>query len=318
MSGSMLIAYGAEECQEFTLPEPEIMDHRIQLKGKVLGTDRGLTVLLKSDGKRWYLAKGRAYSLLRQEGGERTEALLEDRLLLCLKSMEGGQVFLLSIDCNETYPVMKKYELPGAGRIQIGTDEDSAVNYHFGDYISGKHAQIFKKQNQWRICDSSRNGSWLNGEKITKEVPLKFGDQVIIFGLQIIWLEKYFALGVRFGECELDEKVLRPILYKKEAERPCAETAPDKGPERMYLKRAPKRILTFYTDRVEIEAPPAISQMKKRPVYLTIGPSLTMAVPLLLGYFLTAVGSGNRFYQTAGILTAAASALTGALWAAAG
>ena len=50
MSGSMLIAYGAEECQEFTLPEPEIMDHRIQLKGKVLGTDRGLTVLLKSDG----------------------------------------------------------------------------------------------------------------------------------------------------------------------------------------------------------------------------------------------------------------------------
>ena len=318
MSGSMLIAYGAEECQEFTLPEPEIMDHRIQLKGKVLGTDRGLTVLLKSDGKRWYLAKGREYSLLRQEGGERTEALLEDRLLLCLKSMEGGQVFLLSIDCNETYPVMKKYELPGAGRIQIGTDEDSAVNYHFGDYISGKHAQIFKKQNQWRICDSSRNGSWLNGEKITKEVPLKFGDQVIIFGLQIIWLEKYFALGVRFGECELDEKVLRPILYKKEAERPCAETAPDKGPERMYLKRAPKRILTFYTDRVEIEAPPAISQMKKRPAYLTIGPSLTMAVPLLLGYFLTAVGSGNRFYQTAGILTAAASALTGALWAAAG
>ena len=108
----MLIAYGAEECQEFTLPEPEIMDHRIQLKGKVLGTDRGLTVLLKSDGKRWYLAKGREYSLLRQEGGERTEALLEDRLLLCLKSMEGGQVFLLSIDCNETYPVMKKYELP--------------------------------------------------------------------------------------------------------------------------------------------------------------------------------------------------------------
>ena len=200
MSGSMLIAYGAEECQEFTLPEPEIMDHRIQLKGKVLGTDRGLTVLLKSDGKRWYLAKGREYSLLRQEGGERTEALLEDRLLLCLKSMEGGQVFLLSIDCNETYPVMKKYELPGAGRIQIGTDEDSAVNYHFGDYISGKHAQIFKKQNQWRICDSSRNGSWLNGEKITKEVPLKFGDQVIIFGLQIIWLEKFFALGVRFGE----------------------------------------------------------------------------------------------------------------------
>ena len=316
--GNMLIVYGSKECQEFMLPGPEMMDHKVQLKREVLGTDRSLTVLLKSDGFRWSLAKGREYAFIRQEGGEEAEVLLEDRLLLRLKSTEGGQAFLLSVVCKEIYPALKKYSLSDINRIQIGADEGCVINYHFEDYISGKHAQIYRRQDQWKICDSSRNGSWLNGTKIMEEKSLKFGDQITIFGLQIIWLGKCFALGVRFGECRTEEKVLRPLLCERTAEKQHGEASLENGPEKMYLKRAPRRAAALYTDQIEIEVMQPAVQIPKRPAYLTVGPSLTMILPLLLGYFLTAAGSGYRFYQAAGILTAAASALTGALWAAVG
>ena len=238
--GNMLIVYGSKECQEFMLPGPEMMDHKVQLKREVLGTDRSLTVLLKSDGFRWSLAKGREYAFIRQEGGEEAEVLLEDRLLLRLKSTEGGQAFLLSVVCKEIYPALKKYSLSDINRIQIGADEGCVINYHFEDYISGKHAQIYRRQDQWKICDSSRNGSWLNGTKIMEEKSLKFGDQITIFGLQIIWLGKCFALGVRFGECRTEEKVLRPLLCERTAEKQHGEASLENGPEKMYLKRAPR------------------------------------------------------------------------------
>ncbi|MCD8157244.1 MAG: type VII secretion protein EssC [Clostridiales bacterium] len=88
----------------------------------------------------------------------------------------------------------------------------------------------------------------------------------------------------------------------------------------MYFKRAPRALVELYTDDIEIEAPPQLNRTKKRPLLMTIGPSLTMALPMLLGclvyiYAARVGGSGNSVYMFTGVITAVSSAIIGVVWA---
>ena len=75
------------------------------------------------------------------------------------------------------------------------------------------------------------------------------------------------------------------------------------------------------TDPIEIEAPPAPKQEESRSLLATIGPSFTMALPMLLGCLLMIYssrsngGSSNAFMFT-GLITAGSSALLGIFWGA--
>lgn len=67
---------------------------------------------------------------------------------------------------------------------------------------------------------------------------------------------------------------------------------------------------------VTIEPPPAPQKLSEQPLFMLIGPSLSMAIPMLAGSVMAIFeASGNGIYMYTGLITAILSAAIGAIWA---
>lgn len=69
----------------------------------------------------------------------------------------------------------------------LGRDISSDIPLK-GHTISRKHARIIRSGDEWEIEDlGSVNGTWLNGEKITKRTPLRDQDQIGVYDTILIF-----------------------------------------------------------------------------------------------------------------------------------
>ena len=87
-----------------------------------------------------------------------------------------------------------------------------------------------------------------------------------------------------------------------------------------YFNRAPRIFPSICTEQVVIEPPTNPQFSKKKPLLLTIGPSFTMAIPMLLGcgmMILSSMFSGGMTsaFMFTGLITACGSAVLGSIWA---
>lgn len=70
--------------------------------------------------------------------------------------------------------------IPIHAKLTIGRKEDNLLILH-DQYVSGHHAVIFVKNNEYFIKDlNSTNGTELNGERIDKILSLKLDDEISI------------------------------------------------------------------------------------------------------------------------------------------
>ncbi len=68
-----------------------------------------------------------------------------------------------------------------AGRVTVGRHPDADLRFHpEGDLdVSARHAEIAREGGGWRLRDlGSRNGTWVNGERVAGEAWLRDGDRV--------------------------------------------------------------------------------------------------------------------------------------------
>ncbi|MBS6395731.1 MAG: type VII secretion protein EssC [Clostridiales bacterium] len=311
----IIMAYASGGYQEYLLPETDNADHRILLEQRIFGFRRDVPVRLEIVDGSWSFVTERYYRILTREGQEGAGIPLEDGQIFELLSPEAGKVAMVVLKREGSFSVFTKYHLGQGGQLSIGQDEDNEIVYSFGNYISKHHASLFWYNGKWVLQDASSNGTYLNGRKIRNQVFLTFGDQITLFGLRIIFMGEYLAVCSLSGACLVDDKRL-PVFHPSEG-----LILPDEEPSKEvpgYFKRAPRMTGALYTEPIEIEAPPPLNPVKKRPVFLTIGPSLTMAVPMMLGCMMAVLNAGRQgssLYMFTGLVTAAASAVLGTFWA---
>ena len=72
-------------------------------------------------------------------------------------------------------------------KISIGRSADNEISI-FDPYSSGHHAYIYPKENNYVLRDNnSKNGSFLNGNKIQSETLLNRGDEILIGSTRIVF-----------------------------------------------------------------------------------------------------------------------------------
>ncbi|MDO4623311.1 MAG: hypothetical protein Q4B22_10210, partial [Eubacteriales bacterium] len=81
---------------------------------------------------------------------------------------------------------------------------------------------------------------------------------------------------------------------------------------------SPRLIPKVYREKIRIEPPPPMEKREEPSMLLTIGPSMTMALPMLLGCLVSVYGyqgqrTGTFLYM--GLITAGSAALLGTFWA---
>ena len=312
----VLSIYTSKAYKEHILPNVNNTNYEILLSKRTYSTDCDHKLFFDIIEGKWKLHKSADYTI---EYNKRTVSYVE---LASDQSIEvtfkNGQVFYISVSFAHSDLLNCQKFTIHSQKITIGSSRSNDIVYR-ASYISRVHASINYTNDTWVVEDTSQNGVFLNDRRVKVNAPLQYGDTVNIIGLKIVFLGNILAINC--GDTELfkvNNENLRPVAQSQD-EAPAGEGRKAPHSTKEYYNRAPRIMRELYTEPIEIEAPPPPRVENDKSVLATLGPSLTMALPMLLGcslmiYSASRTGGRTNAYMFTGLVTAVSSAILGVFW----
>lgn len=278
---------------------------RIFLSAERLQTVFPMEILLRKEGEIWKLNDRPLYrgnfSLLQTKAGEKVLVVLskrEERFFPC------GKVFL-----------------QGRTEIQIGRAYRNEVFYDCFSFVRDSHIVIRKERDRFWLEDRSAAGMdeenrayvYLNGRRAPKVCALTAGDRIEILGLTLLYLPGVLVCTSFYGALRTAEGRKR-VFVPGQAENLLCE----KRQEEMELAVIEEEQLV--SEEMELELPESARSDHLQPLFLTVGPAITMVIPMMLMAMLGSImsgGSGNGYYRISAVTTGACAVLS-AFWAVTG
>ena len=314
----ILMIYREDTCREYILPKSNNIDYSILLYKKQFHIKDNIQLRFESIENEWIL-HGTDYYTMQSEGKSRTSVSLKMGDIIFFKTYLGEKFQGIVAEESAEFLVFDKYDISMMEYVSIGKDRNNMIAYQFRDLISKNHGALRKEAGLWYVEDFSANGIFINYERVKERVRLKFGDIINIFGLRIIFLDRFLGICSSYGNISIDKTYLKNYVIKTTSD---IVHHGEQGlrEKTVFFNRSPRNIPYINTGTIEIEAPPAPKITHKRPVIFTIGPSFTMALPMMLGCFMSMYASrshraGSGAFMYTGIITALGSAALGVIWA---
>ena len=244
----------------------------------------------------------------------------KDNCVYVLVIPSGEALTLLVEEKDNPLAVYKKYSLPYNAKVGIGTENDNIIRYRYPkdpdtkSYVSPHHCSITYDGKTAVLEDNSSNGTFVNNSRVFMPYQLKYGDSIRVFGLNIVYLGDIIA--VNSSESYFSEI---KALSVDELKLISAKTN-NAGSAKNIFHRAPRSIPKTYSESVVIDSPPNPKELPKIPLFMQIGPALTMALPMLLGtgvaiFASRMSGRGGSAFMFTGLITVIVSAAIGVFWA---
>ncbi|MDR1217352.1 MAG: type VII secretion protein EssC, partial [Oscillospiraceae bacterium] len=230
----------------------------------------------------------------------------------CAVAGGDGEKFVTVVeDVPEEYTAFEKFRLV-PGRFTIGREPGNNIRLNTQGLVSGRHAAVdVGADGRCTVHDSSRNGTFVNGRRIDGSRELVFGDVVGVFGLKLVFLGDALAINRPSEDCALSG-------FTPYAPPPEQLTQAEDGDG--FYQRSPRLMERLDDEIIEIEAPPNQNRSRRQPLIFTIGPSITMVIPMAAGAIFT-MAAARQSGQTAGafmfmgIITSVTAAVIGIFWA---
>lgn len=213
-------------------------------------------------------------------------------------------------DCKKTDTSFKKFELPSSGQIQLGRGAECELQVAPEIGVVSKNQGVFRFQPDGSCVysDSSRNGSYLNGLLLaSNSARLRFGDiMTLSAGIKFIYLGKYIAINRMSAFARIGLRLAAPP-------EPVQAEGTGRIPSvQIQQHRAPRFLQKPDTSDVRIESPLEKQEQKNMPLWLTVGPSATMVLPMLMG---TMLSSANGTFMGAGLAMVGTASAMAVFWA---
>lgn len=181
-----------------------------------------------------------------------------------------------------------KYDISQKIQIEIGSAPNCDVVLN-DSYVSSYHLSLAKDSGYWYAYDRSKNGTFINSVRIGDGTRLNIGDNIYVAGYKIVFLGNIIAIN--------QKSKVNCILDKFDQLRMSDMTKYEDISE---FSRAPRFIEQVLIEDVDVESPPQKDKVNKIPLILTIGPALTMPIPILATVLVNAMvnngGSGIGTY----------------------
>lgn len=311
---TILSVYTKNAYKEYQLPAVNNDDYEFCISAEMFHLKEDLLLRLESINGKWKMKHSKRYMLTKAEGDP--YGYFQQNDVIHVVTYQEEEISIVVTRTENMFKVMGKYDISKLNQITIGATSNNDICYSFLKFVSRTHAIMKKSAQGWMIEDTSSNGIFVNEKKLERSVLLQIGDCIDIFGLKIIYLDGKLAMNAVNQSLKISNLIL-PLHYVETSGEYIQRAEKTIGKEKKYFHRAPRNVVQLDTEPIEIEAPPTPRVINRKPLFMIIGPSFTMAIPMLLGTLLAMYGSrGNSSsFMYTGIITAVGSAVLGVFWA---
>ncbi len=180
--------------------------------------------------------------------------------------------------------------------VVIGRGGTAQISSSLCSAMSSAHAMIKLNRKGSVIEDISKKaGLYVNGRKYTSKL-LYLGDVIWCMGVTVVYMGSYLAVSqnatVLLSPCSAPIAKIEEIKYSAES-----------------FERSPRIIRTLEAGVQEIDPPTQKNQQKTVPLLLSIGPSLTMSMAMMVSLSVAVYNASNGGSMTT-IITSGAMAVS--------
>ena len=315
---SMILSiYSVNAFKEFLLSSINNADHTITLQKEFFDLKDDLAIKLEVLDGIWKLKRDYSYIFHKDRKQEEGNSL-KDKDIWMISTRNNEKVSIIVKETDSVFHAYQKYDLKGVKQISIGKDEKNDIIWNHLNMVSKEHARIEKDESGYKIVNKGANGIYVNAKKIHTEQHLKFGDYINIMGLHIVYMDEILAIDGDDKEILVSARKLR--LYEDNSEETMLLPGHQKNlNSKILYHRAPRNYESLEEDKIEIEGPPEKPKTKQEKLIASIGPSITMALPMLVGcmmmiYATKTEGGSGSLYMYSGVVMSISSAFVGVIW----
>ncbi len=168
----------------------------------------------------------------------------------------------------------------------IGKSASCDICYNFSNLVLDEHFSIEIQNNSTALVRSKGNGNgyiasnfYVNGISCT-QATIRYGDIVSLRDLTIVFLGRY--LGLYATNIQISNKALKYVPDASRIDLGISTGLANNDKNTKSITRVPRKANRINDEKIEIELPPQPTVSKKMPAILTIGPSLTMSMAMLV------------------------------------
>ncbi len=323
--GVQLTLFTKDYVQSQLLPPWMNGDYSLLLEKEKLGLFRSCVIRLEVLRGNWRIYPSETYQVFfdRKPLKEAVELLLGEPFGLRLQ--DGTELSLIARQVEHSIRAFHKLVLTRDKEIRIGRRADCEIFCKGQKQVSGVHGVMRYTQGSWCIQSYSGNGLYINGKLSRGESRLAFDDRIQIADITLVFLGSVLAVdsapeNIEFRLSGWEGISCNAAKKKRDTDAPGKidfSRRQEFPAETTYYHRSPRAIQILKFDPVEMEAPPGEMQPEMRPLWMIIGPPLTMALPMVLGFGLMRAAFGGRSgaYLYAGLFMSVTAALGSVFWA---
>lgn len=315
----LMCVYSPKAFKSYLLPSINNSDYSIVINKEIFCLDSDISIELEVIDNVWRFVPSENYRVEEMSTREdHSSNSIEDGSLFSLVLQNGERISLMYDETDISFSVFDKYSLEGLEYVTIGKDSKNDIQYNNRSLISKEHARLRLQGTQWILEDLSANGVFVNARRVVGNIKLSFGDSISIYGLTIVFLDGVIAINKLAKNLTINKDFVVKETEKFDANAGSEGAGYVKA--KSVFHRSPRQIYKIESEPVDIENPPQPKQQSKKPLGMIIGPSMTMALPMLLGcglaIYSTKISGGNAgAFMYTGLITAVSSALIGTVWA---
>ena len=311
-----LTVYTQTIFKELYLPSVNNADYTLVLEHGDFSMPRDIEIKMEVVNDNWKLYSIPDEYKIYQNSEEKDYIDCKNKSSFKVITYDGFEFSFVGIESDRTIETIGKYDISSLGEIRIGKSEDCDIQYEGIGLVSRLHAILTPAADGWYISDQSLNGVFVGTRRISGVEKLNFGDCVNIYGLHLVLLDNILAINASYGKVVINQNKLVPTDIKNHFSPPVYS---GKIPKKDFFHRSPRHLPLIHKEQITIEMPPQPKSATQRPMWMTIGPAFTMALPMLLGCLMailamSAMGSKGSAFMFTGVVTAISSAIIGVIW----
>ncbi len=288
-------------CKDVYLPDQTNWTGEITLGQNDTGWADDIRIPVRTLDNICYVSPAKGFTWEKRQK-KRSEVEIHDQLALMM-TKDKMRVGLVFYRCNIENTVFKKYLLPDNTRIEVGRSQNCAICFS-DPSVSSVHGILEVRGGSCQYTDSSSFGSYVNGMRLKGYYQLHFGDVITLAsGIKIVYLQNIIAINNRtmLSHCRLT-----PARLTLPAEKPREED--EEIPSLItYHHRMIRIVEPADTTPVAIEPPPNKANKNTQPMWMQLGPSMTMILPMAAGV----LASGR---SASGLVMIGTSSLLSVFW----